>query len=294
MLLMDFLFLSLLTSIGDHGYDLWHDSGFGRSEGWAAPVSALLEEDHISRTECNRAKSVSRFFESSCVPGASDYRLNPNVTAAEMLCRNCIGDDQGEHSCERGPHSERYDGEAGAFRCLVEGRGDVAFVNHFTPFVFTNGRSNEHWAQNLRSDDFRLLCKTGGQGFISEYERCNMARIPNHFIAASDAMSHEERLDTQHFMASLADNFIRKAPESFKIFGPYQNTSDLVFSDIATGIQALESDVTYKTALGDYLPIAQNMDQYYCENSASTIILSSSLASLILLLLLRNLFNQLN
>lgn len=67
-----------------------------------------------------------------------------------VRCRACGGvESTGEHACESG-RSEKYEGEGGAFRCLVEGRGDVAFVNHYTPFVFTDGRSNEFWARSLR------------------------------------------------------------------------------------------------------------------------------------------------
>lgn len=49
-------------------------TGFGRAEGWTAPIGALLEHDLIERSECNRAAAVSKFFAAACVPGAADYR----------------------------------------------------------------------------------------------------------------------------------------------------------------------------------------------------------------------------
>jgi len=50
---------------------------------------------------------MADFFRSACVPGAGDYRLNPNVSGASVLCQRCIGNEKGEHVCENS-HSERY------------------------------------------------------------------------------------------------------------------------------------------------------------------------------------------
>lgn len=57
--------------------------------------------------------------------------------------------------------SEDYYGHTGAFRCLVEGGGDVAFVKHTTVMENTGGKRREWWARNTLNDDFELLCPDG-------------------------------------------------------------------------------------------------------------------------------------
>ncbi|KAJ8941072.1 hypothetical protein NQ318_003253 [Aromia moschata] len=54
--------------------------------------------------------------------------------------------------------SEDYYGHTGAFRCLVEGGGQVAFVKHTTVTENTGGKKREWWARDNLNDDFELLC----------------------------------------------------------------------------------------------------------------------------------------
>lgn len=60
-------------------------------------------------------------------------------SAKDKLCLQCVGEiDKGDSSgkCHIGP-SEAYSGFDGAFRCLAQGGGDVAFVKHDTVFKNT-------------------------------------------------------------------------------------------------------------------------------------------------------------
>ena len=49
----------------------------------------------------------------------------------------------------------------GAFRCLVEGGGDVAFVKHTTVQENCDGKRQEFWARNQLTADYQLLCRDG-------------------------------------------------------------------------------------------------------------------------------------
>nr|KAF6476509.1 transferrin [Rousettus aegyptiacus] len=70
----------------------------------------------------NLQKAASNFFAASCVPCA-------DRTAFPKLCQLCAG--KGTDKCACSNH-EPYFGYSGAFKCLQDGVGDVAFVKHLT------------------------------------------------------------------------------------------------------------------------------------------------------------------
>lgn len=69
------------------------------------------------------------------MPGAQDPENGvADADVAKRLCKLCAGDlDKGNPSTKCNfDSSESYSGCTGAFRCLAEGQGDVAFVEHVT------------------------------------------------------------------------------------------------------------------------------------------------------------------
>jgi len=89
---------------------------------------------------------------SSCTsPGALSKKYNPDDTNPISLCGICFN----QKTCPSNV-SERYFSYQGAYRCLTEGAGDVAFVSHLTVFDFT-GRDNDL----NPGKDFELLCPDG-------------------------------------------------------------------------------------------------------------------------------------
>lgn len=268
-------------------------TGFGDLSGWLVPIGALIQDQIVDPAGCNRAHVILDYFSGSCVPGAADARINPNGTGVEQLCQQCVGDDQGRHICDL-QSGERYSGEEGALRCLVEGRGDVAFLSHQTIVRYTDGRSPVSWANELKSSDFRLLCRstnpqstmgriqftasddilgsrhspltgrTMTQALITDYHRCNIARIPDPVIATSIYTPLDVRLDALLLLNQLSESFLYHNKNSFRLAGTFRNRSDLIFSDHTERIRSVRADTSLREALGDFLPILQDNDPIAC------------------------------
>ena len=83
----------------------------------------------------------------------------------------------GEDFCSS---SEPYSGYQGAFRCLVEDSGDVAFIRQTTVDTYS-GENTPAWAtEEINRDDFSILCKEGGCADIDDFETCNWAQTIFH------------------------------------------------------------------------------------------------------------------
>lgn len=207
---------------------------FGDTAGWLAPISVLTERSLLDQQACNKADQMADYFGGSCVPGAADLRVNHYRSGSEKLCAACRGDSQAQHQCERSP-SERYFGQAGALRCLIEGAGEVSFVSLSSLAANVDGRSRESWARSvplaLDSRNFRLICRSGPSMPLGDYERCHLTRLPNKILVSTKFTSKEDRLTIRQLIARLADKFAGPEREMFDLFGPYQNESDLLFDD---------------------------------------------------------------
>uniref|UniRef100_A0AAX7VVN5 Serotransferrin n=1 Tax=Astatotilapia calliptera TaxID=8154 RepID=A0AAX7VVN5_ASTCA len=124
-------------------------TGLGKSAGWNIPIGSLtwlLPRDY-------KILSVSTFFHASCAPGAA---------RGSKLCELCKGD------CSRSQREPYYDYN-GAFQCLVEGAGDVAFVKHLT-------------VPESDKPSYELLCKDNTRAPIDNYKVCSLARVPAHAV----------------------------------------------------------------------------------------------------------------
>ena len=128
--------------------------------GWNIPIFALSERQLIYPQKCRFGKAVGQFFQQSCVPGAKDFVNDIFRDNPLSLCSMCVGNPAlgikivlivsllspsktivlaGAGRCSAEPTEELFAGFRGAFHCLVEGGGDVAFVRHTTPFENTGG-----------------------------------------------------------------------------------------------------------------------------------------------------------
>nr|AEV21971.1 transferrin [Trachidermus fasciatus] len=133
-------------------------TGLDKSAGWNIPIGTLVSMGLIQWggiEEKPVEEAVSNYFSASCVPGAA---------RTSKLCQLCRGD------CSKS-HTEPYYDYSGAFQCLKDDAGQVAFVKHLT--VPESEKAN-----------YELLCKDNTRAPIDNYKSCHLARAPAHAVVS--------------------------------------------------------------------------------------------------------------
>ncbi|XP_076036102.1 uncharacterized protein LOC143022049 [Oratosquilla oratoria] len=235
-------------------------TGIGKTSGWKMPVTELIRQRLIDPKKCDFVTSMAEFFSGgSCLPGAKLKKYNPNFSYVDRLCKHC------KSNCNRGS-DEPYYSYTGAFRCLVEGGGDVAFVKHTTVPDNTDLNNMQEWARNLKKDDFELLCPTGHRNSIDNYKHCNLNIVPAHEVLVRRSLADSRKATIRHVLLTLGAIFKEKATPSktFKLFGKFNNIPDLIFKDSAKGLKSLADDTPVESkAKLDYFRKLD--DLYSCE-----------------------------
>ncbi|XP_066477689.1 melanotransferrin-like [Tiliqua scincoides] len=241
-------------------------SGYGRMAGWKIPVGLLLRKGLIQSQDCSSLpEAVSAFFSASCVPAAAATRREDYPAS---LCELCIGDREGSHKCNASTE-ERYYGCTGAFRCLAEDRGDVAFVKHSSVFENTDGNNSNSWASQLRSEDFQLLCPNGARAEVSQFAECHWGQLPARAIMVhpdTNALAVYGLLDkAQDFFGD--DN----NTNGFKMFNSVEfHGQDLIFKDSTIEIVPTEGRTTATSWLGQqFLDSLEGLQSVQCSGAAA-------------------------
>ncbi|XP_072428372.1 melanotransferrin isoform X2 [Chiloscyllium punctatum] len=223
-------------------------TGFHEAAGWNIPIGYLISTGKMSVMGCNIPKAVSEFFNQSCIPGAQ--HISPN------LCQLCIGDEKNQNKCTDNAN-ERYFNESGAFRCLANQAGDIAFVKHSTIQDNTDGSNPTMWAKNLHSSDYELLCRNGSRAQVTDWKMCHLARVPANAVAV-----RPETNSTAVFNAlDVAQKKFDITSTGFKLFDSASyGGKDLLFKDSTKEFMLIKNQ-TYQSWLGsEYLQSLNGLD----------------------------------
>uniref|UniRef100_A0A3B3SKD8 Serotransferrin n=1 Tax=Paramormyrops kingsleyae TaxID=1676925 RepID=A0A3B3SKD8_9TELE len=192
-------------------------TGLDRTAGWNIPMGLL----HNNSKECD----FSKYFSQSCAPGADPE---------SSLCALCVGDgnqiNDPVYKCKPRAEEQFY-GYAGAFRCLVKGGGDVAFIKHTTVQENSDG-NGDSWAKDVRSTDYELLCPSDVTAPLSDFKSCHLAEVPAHVV-----VTRPER--RKHVVSILKDQQIKYGPSSSDNFKMFQSEEgkNLLFKDSTKCLQ---------------------------------------------------------
>ncbi|XP_030473022.2 uncharacterized protein LOC115690710 [Syzygium oleosum] len=166
--------------------------GYSSASGWTYPI------DHIKKLvgsdKMDDVDIVANFFSKVCAPSDSDL-------GGQAICSGCRDKNENVTNCHR---DSLYYGDTGAFRCLMEGLGDVAFVRGDTALLYSmDGPYNQSWSKRSVRD-FMYLCPQGSCREINGYPgECSFGTVPANVIMASNSIRNNKRL---HILERLANS----------------------------------------------------------------------------------------
>ncbi|XP_052772422.1 melanotransferrin-like [Mya arenaria] len=237
-------------------------AGIGRGDGWIIPLNIYIETQQFIPAQCTIFNNLGELFSRSCIPGALDEEYNPSGKPVN-LCEACQGG--GYRKCKRNS-DELYYGATGAFRCLTELGGDIAFVHHLTVGDNTDGRNQAIWARNRRSDDYELLCKDGTRTSIVNWANCYLGEVPGAALMTSGFVTQQRR-DIYWNIFSYGQQFFSSDIDGdFHMFDSGLFYTDLIFTDEAVRLIPVSPErQNYKDYLGwDFINQIHNLDEYQC------------------------------
>uniref|UniRef100_A0A087XUD4 Serotransferrin n=1 Tax=Poecilia formosa TaxID=48698 RepID=A0A087XUD4_POEFO len=223
-------------------------TGIGRTAGWNIPMGHI----YAQTKNCQ----FDTFFSSGCAPGAE---------ANSPFCRECKGSGKavGDEAKCKASAEEQYYGYAGAFRCLVEGAGDVAFIKHSIVSENSDGNGPD-WARGVNSADYQLICPGKDPVPVEDFVSCHLAAVPAHAVVT--------RPDVRDKVVRILQDQQTKfgTDGSDSTFRMFQSTNgkNLLFKDSTKCLQEVTSGKTYDQFLGqEYMNAMSSLRQ--CADTAS-------------------------
>eukprot|EP00271_Cylindrocystis_brebissonii_P001573 TRINITY_DN11843_c0_g2_i1.p1 TRINITY_DN11843_c0_g2~~TRINITY_DN11843_c0_g2_i1.p1 ORF type:complete len:448 (-),score=76.10 TRINITY_DN11843_c0_g2_i1:1221-2564(-) len=164
------------------------------SAGWDLPIDtflATLSAEPLAKIEGEPPDIVlvDDFFSKSCAPGPGE---------GQAVCTGCNETSGKQWDAMCGSASPYY-GPIGAFRCLMEDMGDVAFTH--VPIVqkySLGGYFEQDWAYQPQ-ENFMYICPRPGGGCeeVTEnpaYAHCSLGKVPANVIMTRNAISEKDKL----------------------------------------------------------------------------------------------------
>ncbi|KAK0048991.1 melanotransferrin [Biomphalaria pfeifferi] len=241
--------------------------GIGRGDGWAILPNIFIETQQFSPKDCTIFRNIGELFTQSCIPGSLDTECNPGGRPVN-LCEACKTNGYGK--CQRN-NNEMYYGTSGAFRCLVQIGGDIAFVRHLTVRDNTDGHNCATWARNRRSDDYELLCKDERRLNVDRFNECHLGEVSADAIVTSAAKTSEQIDIIWNVLNYGQQYFSSDIDGDFHMFDSGFWYSNLIFNDAAVRLMKISPDrQNYKDWLGEtFLAQVENLHRYTCVNPDS-------------------------
>ncbi|XP_057862484.2 uncharacterized protein LOC131070832 isoform X1 [Cryptomeria japonica] len=162
--------------------------------GWNYPVNYILSSilqnpsENIFSTRTDE-DLMSSFFSASCAPSELEGR---------GLCSACGN----KSTCSV---DKTYSGHSGAFRCLVEEIGDIAFLKADTALLYSSeGKNNQSWSTKSVTD-FMYLCPHGGCRAINGFPGdCKFGSVPANTIMTRNSLPHSKKLAIVHTLLNAS------------------------------------------------------------------------------------------
>ncbi|KAK7357060.1 hypothetical protein VNO80_16341 [Phaseolus coccineus] len=247
--------------------------GYSTAVGWNYPINYIT--NLINSTEQNDRETATNFFSAVCAPSEVE---------GFDICSACSKDN--ETCSEKGI----YSGHSGAFRCLVEELGDIAFVKSDTVLLYSmEGPHTQLWStKSVR--DFMYLCPQGGCREINGYPGdCSFGAVPANVIMTHNSMPNKKR---EHILETLTNNSLVDAlhvPNNFSghLFSPSTQALDTIekVTRLYLGKSASISQSIQKLNAPETGANSYKADNGSEESSSSSYICSSQVMTMLSLLM---------
>lgn len=216
-----------------------------KNAGWKISVGFLLRSKIMDPVDCaNPYKSylsASKFFSESCVPGTKGKVSAAVYQKVQNLCSLCDGPEDDKCSIT----SSDYHKEA--FKCMKDGKGDVAFVK-------IEMDSPKDFYDEDNKNAYQYLCANGGRMDIGRQKECNLGASPAHAVVTRKENSDIE--DIIKILTVMSDKYGKNQTNwnNFQLFNStkYNGGKNLVFRDTTTALNGIAvDDQNYMGYLGD-------------------------------------------